>query len=354
MTGVEIHVFDCGQGDTIFLRLPGNKHALIDCNLPDGPTRTQFFQFLETWAVRHLDLLCLTHPHDDHYHGMLEVVEYFASEGRTLGTFCDVGVTPKEVLALMTAKNRPPSYITEYSRLYSRLNSLIKENKVRYFAGNQDSRPLIRSTGLYLMPIGPDPTIVRQMLESSMRRDDRFSSIREDLNLLSLVLVLRMHGDIKGDALLVGDTNGAGVNKALQVLTDHDHATPCQFDFVKVAHHGSLDSHRGSNICSTRRTTGTAIAAISTGSDYKVLPDREVLSDFINASWRVLITTKRVGKPQQDRVLTLASRNKPDPFLLERNTIVARWTQRDSFTWSPVRAEVTRVDLGNYGSARDN
>ena len=61
---------------------------------------------------------------------------------------------------------------------------------------------------------------------------------------------------------------------------------------VKVAHHGSLDSHRGSTVCRCHKTQGECVAAISTG-DFDVLPDREVLQDFLDNDWTVILTTKR-------------------------------------------------------------
>jgi hypothetical protein len=204
------------------------------------------------------------------------------------------------------------------------------------------------------MPIGPNPETARNLLRSFLERTNTSSRIREDLNLISLVLVLRMRGALNGDALLVGDTDGAGLNQALKALSDHDEGTPCQFDFLKVAHHGSLDSHRDSDICSTGRPTGDAVAAISAGTDYDVLPDREVISDFINRGWRVVITTKRINRAQPDRALALATRGKPmSTASAVRNTIVAKWTEQKGFEWGPPDAEVTRAELGNYNSARD-
>ena len=205
------------------------------------------------------------------------------------------------------------------------------------------------------MPIGPNPATARRLLRSFARRTGASLRIREDLNLISLVLVLRMRGALTCDALLVGDTDGPGLNQALQALNDYDAGAPCEFDFLKVAHHGSLDSHRDSKICSTRRTKGDAVAAISTGTDYDVLPDREVMADFINCGWKVLITTKRVEREPRDRALDLATRGgrTPATYSPVTNTIVVKWTEQDGFSWTPPEAEVKREELSNYSSAID-
>ena len=57
---LEIHVLECGHGDTILIRLPKEKWALIDCHLPQGRIRDRFFQFVEDRHIVRLDLLCLT------------------------------------------------------------------------------------------------------------------------------------------------------------------------------------------------------------------------------------------------------------------------------------------------------
>jgi competence protein ComEC len=71
-----------GQGDAILLRLPGGEDVLVDAG---GFTGTDFdvgekvvVPALLSMGVRHLDLLVLTHAHQDHGGGMPAVVEAFS------------------------------------------------------------------------------------------------------------------------------------------------------------------------------------------------------------------------------------------------------------------------------------
>ena len=68
---MQVFFLECGQGETILLHLEGRYWVLIDCYLPKGPIRDSFFELVDRLQIRRLDVLCLTHPHDDHYHGML-------------------------------------------------------------------------------------------------------------------------------------------------------------------------------------------------------------------------------------------------------------------------------------------
>ncbi len=67
-----IEFLDVGQGDSILIRSPEGKVALIDA----GPSRS-VVRLLEARGVRSIDLVVVTHHHADHYGGMLEVIRRF-------------------------------------------------------------------------------------------------------------------------------------------------------------------------------------------------------------------------------------------------------------------------------------
>ena len=67
---VVVEVLDIGQGDSILIRSPEGKTALIDA----GPTKEGALQVLKSKGVTHLDLVAISHHHSDHYGGMEEVV----------------------------------------------------------------------------------------------------------------------------------------------------------------------------------------------------------------------------------------------------------------------------------------
>jgi len=69
---VSIEFLDVGQGDSILIRSPEGKTALIDA----GPGRA-VIDLLRARRVARLDLVVVSHHHNDHYGGMAEVIRDF-------------------------------------------------------------------------------------------------------------------------------------------------------------------------------------------------------------------------------------------------------------------------------------
>lgn len=66
-----IEVLDIGQGDSILIRSPEGKTALLDA----GPTRDGALKALKRAGITSLDMVAISHHHSDHYGGMDEVVK---------------------------------------------------------------------------------------------------------------------------------------------------------------------------------------------------------------------------------------------------------------------------------------
>ena len=59
-----------GQGDSILIRSPEGKTALIDA----GPTKDAALNALRRKGIKSLDMVAISHHHSDHYGGMDQVV----------------------------------------------------------------------------------------------------------------------------------------------------------------------------------------------------------------------------------------------------------------------------------------
>jgi competence protein ComEC len=70
---VTIEVLDIGQGDSILIRSPEGKTALIDA----GPTKDGALSVLKRKGVTSLDLVAISHHHSDHYGGMDQVIRAY-------------------------------------------------------------------------------------------------------------------------------------------------------------------------------------------------------------------------------------------------------------------------------------
>jgi beta-lactamase superfamily II metal-dependent hydrolase len=70
---VTIEVLDVGQGDSILIRSPEGKTALVDA----GPSRDAAARILRSKGVASVDLVVLSHHHSDHYGGMEPIIREF-------------------------------------------------------------------------------------------------------------------------------------------------------------------------------------------------------------------------------------------------------------------------------------
>lgn len=71
----EIAFLDVGQGDAVLIQTPFGQNILIDGG-PDGSVIQKLEDELSWWD-RKIDLMVLTHPHDDHVAGLIDVIGRF-------------------------------------------------------------------------------------------------------------------------------------------------------------------------------------------------------------------------------------------------------------------------------------
>ena len=77
---VEVRVLDVGQGNAILVRTPQHHSLLFD----GGPAGCHLASQLRALGVKRLDLVVISHPHADHFGGLLE-----ALDSLEVGTFVD-------------------------------------------------------------------------------------------------------------------------------------------------------------------------------------------------------------------------------------------------------------------------
>ncbi len=70
---VVIDFLDIGQGDSILIRSPEGKTALVDA----GPSRDAAAKLLKRKGITELDIVIVSHHHSDHYGGMDQVIRSF-------------------------------------------------------------------------------------------------------------------------------------------------------------------------------------------------------------------------------------------------------------------------------------
>ena len=76
---LELTVIDVGQGDAILIEFPpgstGNRKTMLIDGGPSLTTSNAVMQLLGSKSITTLDFVVLTHPHVDHYKGLIPVLE---------------------------------------------------------------------------------------------------------------------------------------------------------------------------------------------------------------------------------------------------------------------------------------
>jgi competence protein ComEC len=189
---VTLDVLDIGQGDAILVQ-DGSLQMLVDGG-PDGAVLGALGDSMPIFD-RTIEFLVLTHPHADHYAGLIAVLQRY------------------RVLHVIRAERAGAG--KEYERFEA---ALAAEDAQIFNVGAGDEFSLSERARLHIL--WPPPN-----------NPERHAALTEkDENISSVVMRLETPG---GSALLTGDAT-ADVEKALL-----NSRANLKADILKVAHHGS-------------------------------------------------------------------------------------------------------------------
>jgi ribonuclease BN (tRNA processing enzyme) len=262
--------------------LPDNNWGVVDCFKTSAEVELPALSFLKARNVTKLKFVCLTHPHYDHYHGMLDILEYFSSGDREIESFWDFGLDTEK---LTYFKNRFGSE-KEYRELLSLYGFILKKVTEN---GGIEYRILGLKTdcleigSLKIKSYAPISSDILRYFEKWGK-----GKIKIDENLLSVVLVITC---VDTNIVLGADTQSW--EEILRVWSEdceYEKRKP-KFHFVKVSHHGSkYGNHVGLWKSFTKR--GKSVAVISTGSKYN-FPHKETVTSIISSKVKLYSTNFR-------------------------------------------------------------
>jgi len=188
---------DVGQGDAIFIRTPQGHNILLDGGGKpaymgdiDETGRFVVVPFLEHRRIKKLDMVIVSHPHEDHYGGLSPVLEKFPVE------------------RLVTTAEEPGT------QSYSELLELAHKKNI--------SREIVREGDMYTA----GPFLEMKVLNPP---EQLFSGNENDTNNNSLVLHLRYK---EVGFLFTGDIEARAVERLLS-----KQKIPA-VQILKVPHHG--------------------------------------------------------------------------------------------------------------------
>jgi competence protein ComEC len=205
---------DVGQGDMALITTPGGKTVLVDGGPDPLEAARLVAKELPFWR-RHIDLVVLTHPHEDHVAGLTEVLSRY-----------DVGRILERRFPYET-----PAY-EAWQRTISTEGAAVIQAR--------SGQTIATDDGVLIQVLGPPEKLIL--------------GSRSDVDNASVVLRV-VYGHVS--FLLVGDVFAEG-ERALVAAQ-----APLDSHVLKVAHHGSRSSSTGDFLAAVSPTA----AVISAGQD---------------------------------------------------------------------------------------
>lgn len=250
----EVHVFGGPRdGEGIVLRFPDGSFAVIDsCVSKDsnGDTEYPILRFLNDRNVKKLRFVCLTHPHADHYRGLvkilrsLEVQEFWQSQALTFSQLKSI-INLRRQRDLEFGDYPKGDDNDELHLLYELLKEKLEAaNRQRRKNGFQFqligiNRLLSIHSSVDVVALAPHGNEVMNLeyqLGSAFDEDGRIKSkFDQNINSISCAFLIRLPAF---NVMLGGDVESRSW-KLIVPAIDPAYAGRLQSSLFKVCHHGS-------------------------------------------------------------------------------------------------------------------
>jgi len=235
--------FDVGQGDAIFIRTPQKHHILID----GGPGNVVLEKLNRElpFFYNSIDLLILTHPHDDHVSGLIEVLDRYKV---------------KEIVS---------TGVLGESTISKKWNELINEKGYKESRAGQK----IFANDFYISTLYPIESLKQEKVK--------------DLNAISVISLFNFKDKYR--FLFTGDAYTAQEKELISQCEEANNCDNLAVDVLKVGHHGSKISTSENFL----EKVMPKVAVIMVGADNRYgHPHHEVIERLENFNVNVMRTDR--------------------------------------------------------------
>lgn len=317
-----VHVFNGGKGEGIILELPDGRCGVIDAyasSLQDASSNS-----VVNWLKRRvpvgqkLAFVCMTHPHDDHYRGLGQILDQwgtdrlwrFGAMSQAEGPPASVGGREERPeLALACAVHSSARLCLGTAAADARRTSALELTRVlqKYDAASRvvplscDVREIVDVQVLYPSGGGGGtdeeciPRIISCGPSTAMKR--KYEAVIREFVLRpeQTLLEQRAHNDVsvglivsfgKSTLVLGGDIESKGWEEALRLVGRKS----VQATIVKVSHHGSVTGYCD-GLWETFGTPKVKLAIVTPYHRFR-LPRREAVAHIQQYSERLVMTCK--------------------------------------------------------------
>jgi Metallo-beta-lactamase superfamily len=309
---LELTLFGPGYGESIVLHIPGLGWGIVDsCSWrpPGQSPKTLPLEYLRLLSVESLVFIILTHPHEDHYRGMAEILRAYQGRIRYICRYQSEGVRELKVyLAHQRLGGR--SGLASLGEVFSAMEEAVESGAW--------PRKLSEMTEIFhpqTVQVGSNPPFNVQMvaLSPSAESEQRYINLlRQSIpNVGRRVLPLKdeAHNGIASAIwLAVGEVRvilGSDLESGVTdrtgwrgVLSNPD-CPDMSAAVVKVAHHDSRNAHL-ENVWQLHREWGLPLAVLTPWNrGAKTLPQESDIQRLRRVSRRLGQTAAiRTQKPE--------------------------------------------------------
>ncbi|MDR3680519.1 MAG: MBL fold metallo-hydrolase [Flavipsychrobacter sp.] len=276
---------DVGQGDSILLEWctgGTNKIGIVDCNLR-GKKNNPVVSYLESKSYTRIEFIILSHPHSDHYSGMLGLLEYAEHKNvyiERIGSTFMLGDL-KDYFKYFEITPHETDLLTSVRKKWVQM---IKSNKIGREETLMDGKTMRIDNDVTLVSIAPSMQDVRDY-QRIVKLDAKVNAKEASraANLLSTLIKVTYKNY---NYLLTSDMEKASF---LRAYTNEIHQfNGVNFHVCQIPHHGSKKNYAKefwSNIANFKIQNAIA----SAGEGYRH-PSLTVLKAFYNSGYEVYCT----------------------------------------------------------------
>jgi beta-lactamase superfamily II metal-dependent hydrolase len=301
-SGLEIHVLGGSKGESIIIKLPDGQWGVVDCYADNAadPAHNPTVQYLRSRGVATLLFVCLTHAHDDHFLGMVKLIEEFKP-----AEFWRFGcLAPPHIAKLMQYNKLRSKEVggvkgAELTRSMKELFDILKLSESGSKADTMRPNPLTSLKTLYPLPRDEAKGLKIECLAPSGKQVERYHSAilscigpdeqiakelkHSDHNEVSVVLKIT-YGETT--VILGGDLEKAGWE---EVVREYGEAN-LKAAAVKVSHHGSENGYCD-HLWKHFTVEGKTIALIAPQHRHR-LPRPDALEEISKHANKIVATCK--------------------------------------------------------------
>lgn len=285
-----------GSGDCIIIEWKEGDRAqigVVDCNSSGRPNPV--VQRLVQGGYDQMRFVVMSHPHHDHFSGLLPILEHCASEKIPIGLFAYTTREIKSYLRSLALSNNESDDLANIFRLVRRMeeDGLLAERGV----GTNHMKAIDMGGGVKMEFLAPSEQERDQFATTLYENREGDIRIRDKPNANLVASVLMVHTE-DWHLLLTSDAEAETLQR-IGLGRLHRDNRPLRLG--QIPHHGSKSNHNRAFWKNRQHDLGTP-ASISVGPNPYGHPSTHVIEEMTNRLDYEVHTTGEVGQVDEPEI----------------------------------------------------